>query len=239
MADDSVREAARAAEAAGKPAEALAIVDRAISSSPNRADLHALRARIIVGSRGDPGVAASHALRAALLEPGNTNYRDMATEYAAKAGLPPPDLSAPVASEPPRESPAPVTRKNQGRSMLPRSGAQWGMLAGAAMVVIAVVSWNAWAWFLGPAWSGPHTLDAAAVSALVPLDRLQLLGATAYGVVTPAWGGIPDREGRVMKLADALKASGVQDVVLVDASNHIVARTSHGTVSVFGPVKRR
>lgn len=231
---DSLREEALAAERASHPADALALVDRAISQSPNRADLHALRARMIAGVGGDPKVAASHALRAAQLESGNTSYRDMAREYASRAGLPAPDLSATPqkmrGSEPPRVKP---TTRN---SLLPRDARGWTVAGAAVGLVALVAAWNVWYFALRTAGDHPRALDPKAFSAIVPLDRLQIFGGTAYGSVTVAWDGLPEREKKVQGLVEALASSGAHDVVLVDSENRIVARGNHTVATVFVPV---
>lgn len=230
---DSIREDALAAERAGHPMDALALVDHGISRSPNRADLHALRARLLVVTGGDPKVAATHALRAAQLESGNTNYRDMAREYASRAGLPPPDLSAAPptmrGSEPPRVQ----VRAKSG--LLPHNAKGWALAGTAGALVAIVLGWNVWYFALRTTPGLPRERNPKEVAAIVPLARLQIFGGTAYGSVTPAWGGIPDREKKVRSLADALAASGAHDVVLVDPENRIVARGNHDTATIFVP----
>ncbi len=231
---DSLREEAVAAERAGHPADALALVDRAISQSPNRADLHALRARLIIGAGGDLKIAASHALRAAQLESGNTSYRDMAREYASRAGLPVPDLSAVPpkvrGAEPPR-----VTPRTRSR-LLPHDAKGWAVAGIAVGLVVLVAGWNVWYFALRTAGDHPRALDPKSVSAIVPLERLQIFGGTAYGSVTAAWNGLPEREKKVQALVNALAASGAHDVVLVDSENRIVARGNHDVATVFVPV---
>lgn len=234
---DEIREAARAAEREGRAADALAMVDRGIVAYPNRADFHAMRARLLVTTGGALASAAQHAARAAQLEPGNTSYGDMARDYAARAGLPAPDLSRPPA--PPAAVPAetsaapPPARRSGGGFAMPRSPKEWGLAGAGIAVVLALAGWNVFYWVVRPAAGHPRQLDVAGASKIVPLTGLQLLGDTAYGTVGPGWNALPDREKKVSALAGTLASAGAREVVLSDGENHLVARGTGSSATVF------
>ena len=234
---DEIREAAKAAEREGRPADALAIVDGGIVANPNRADLHALRARLLLVEGSDLGAAARHATRAAQLEPGNSNYREMAKDYCKRAGIAEPDLTTgalpAVAAEPVAAKPAPKRASGGGGIALPSSGKEWAIALLAIAAVVVLGGWNVWYWVLRPAAGRPSALDVSRAAQIVPVTSLQRLGTTAYGTVTPAWTALADREKKVSSLAESLAAQGILEIVLTDEQNHLVARGTKDAATVF------
>jgi len=227
---ESVLDRAKAAASQGRVQEALAILDEAIVAAPDRADLHILRARILGSSGGDLVSAARHAFRAAVLEPGNAEYRQAAIDLAARAKMPPPEFPAPAARG--SAGGAARTASARWRGFLPTGTAAWAGAALASTAFVAVIGWNLWTWILRPT-GAPRALDAAVVAESVPLARLQLMGTTAYGTVTPAWSTLADREKRVERMAQKLAPSGAAEVVLSDAENRIVARGTSSAATIY------
>lgn len=239
---NAMRDAALAAERAGKPDEALAIVSRAIAQWPDRANLHALRARMLI-ARGETREAAGHAARAAALEPGNATYRDVAVDYAKRAGLAaPPDVRAPMAAAaaPPARTPMPppsgipALPSSAPRPARVRTPAEKAAGAVGGLILAVIAAWNVWYWAVRPMRNRPRPLDTRAASAFVPLTRLQSYEGTAYGTVSPSWASLPEREKKVAALANRLEESaGTHQLVLVDGANRIVARSSGAGTTIY------
>lgn len=208
-------------ESSNSWSEVARYLDLALAVAPDRADVHAWRARILAERMNQKALAAVHAKRAAEIEPTNESYARMAREYVPP---PPPPRTA--------DSPAPAQKTMPRRSFLPQDAGQWAVASLAVASFAGIVGYNVWALFFSGTRGGPKSVDPSPYRNLVPLESLKVDGTRAYGVVKPEWSG-PDREQKVAALALALAPLGVTDLFLTNEKAKILATSRRGATKVY------
>lgn len=231
--DEYVAKSAEA-EKAGDPDDALRYLDLALALNQENAGVHGRKARLLAEHRKQMNLAWSHAQRAAELEPSSAEYARMAEEYgrAAQAADAAPD-AAPGTRAPADEVilPPAAPRASPRGGFLPSASRQWVATGALALAVVAVAGYNLWTFFGGR--MAVRNLDAAPYERVVPLEELRLLERRAYGVVTPAWRDLDDRERRVSELAERLRGAGVEQVILTTPDAKVVAVWRNGSSRVY------
>jgi hypothetical protein len=212
---------AATAESSNSWSEVARYLDLALAVAPDRADVHAWRARILAERLNQKALAAVHAKHAAEIDPTNESYARMAREYVP----PPPKTVAP-------EAPPPAEKTMPRRSFLPQSAGEWAVATLAIAGFAGIVGYNVWALVLSGTRGGPKSVDPSPYQHFVPLASLKIDGTRAYGVVKPEWSG-DDREQNVAGLALALAPLGVTDLFLTNEKAKIVATSRRGATKVY------
>ncbi len=211
-------------ESAGAWREVLRNLDLALALAPDRADLHAWKARMLAEKLGQGNLALGHAERAAKLDPSNEAYSRIARELAAKTGVAAPPT-------PWSESEPAVPRTVSRRRFLPAGGAQWVTAGLATAAVLGIGGFNVWYWLLRHA-GGLRAIDPEPYRRLVPMTSLKIDRDRAYGVVERDWS-TKDRAANLSDLARELAPLGVADVYLTGGDGKLVATYRGGAAKVY------
>lgn len=215
------------AEHAGKIADAIRLLERALTVSPKRADILVTRARLASAS-GDHKGAAMFAKRAADAEPQNQQYAQLYQRFSENM---PSEKKAPPQN--PAMEPVLEAHRRPPKPFFPSDMRSRALAAIGALVLVVIVGGNVWFWVFGATPGGPARLDPASFKDLVPMSELAIRDGRAYGKVDDSWETLADREKRLGELAARLKKDGASAVYLSTADNKLVATHRDGVARLF------
>lgn len=223
--------AANDAEHGGKIADAIRLLEKALTIDPKRGEALVTRARL-ASQTGDHRAAASFARRAAEAEPGNQQYAQLYQRFSENA---PSKESAPAKGtlQNPAIEPVLQGHRQATKSFIP-ADPRGRLLAGiGGAVLLAILAGNLWFWILRSPPGGPRHVDPAPYKDLVVMTDLAIRDGRAYGTVDESWPALPDREKRVRDLAAKLRSEGAFSVYLSSRDAKLVATYRDGSARLF------